>query len=760
MTDTPKAQPGEALPRKPIRRSASALALIMALSCSAGFVAPGAKAQAASAQPWMNATLSADQRAALLVNAMTSDEKLSLTHGVMALPFFFGGALPQGAIASAGYIPGIARLNVPHQQESDASLGVANPLMARPGDVATALPSSLLLAATFNTKIAYEGGAVVGQEAWAKGINVQLAGGVDLARDPRNGRNFEYAGEDPWLAGAIVGESIRGIQDQHVISTIKHYALNDQETGRNFVNSVMDEQAMRESDLLAFEIAIEKGQPGAVMCSYNLVNGDYACGNNHLLNDVLKRDWGYKGYVMSDWGAVKATDFALKGLDQQSGEQLDKQVWFGAPLKEAIDKGEIPAARLTDMAQRITRAMFAAGLFDHPQPAPVIGAQGYDAAAHAQIAKDEAAEGIVLLKNEDHILPLAKTARKILVVGGHADAGVISGGGSSQVVADPDQLALAQGGDGMMAMFSKINYHPSSPLKALRAALPQAQISFDVGAYPEEAARRAKDADLVIVFATQWMGEGADAPNLNLPNGQDALISAVAEANPHTVVVLETGGAVAMPWLDKTPAVIEAWYSGQKGGEAISDILTGASNPSGHLPVTFPASLDQYPRSGPLPGIDLPDGQTFDVHYTEGADVGYKRFAKLGMKPLYPFGYGLSYTSFSYSDLKVVGGDTLTVSFKVTNTGDVAGKAAPQVYLNRTPNESLKRLIGFSKLALAPGESQTVTLSVDPRLLAHFDVKTNDWSVAGGAYGVAVAQDADDSGVIGEASVRARHIKP
>jgi len=735
--------------------AASALALALATATPAA-----AQGTQAPAQPWMNTALTADQRAALLVKELTTDEKVELAHGVMALPFFFGGKLPEGAIASAGFVPGIARLGIPHQQESDASLGVANPVMTRQGDVATALPSSLLLAATFNPQIAYDGGAVVGKEAWAKGINVQLAGGVDLARDPRNGRNFEYAGEDPWLAGVMAGESIRGIQDQHVISTIKHYAINDQETGRNFVNSIIDEQAMRESDLLAFEIAIEKGQPGSVMCSYNLVNGDYACGNSHLLNDVLKRDWGYKGYVMSDWGAVKATDFAVKGLDQQSGDQLDKQVWFGAPLKAAVAAGQVPAQRLTDMAQRILRSMFAAGLFDTPQPAPVFGTQGYDAAAHAQVAKTEAAEGIVLLKNDGNILPLARTAKKILVVGGHADAGVISGGGSSQVIADPNQLAIAQGGEGMMAMFSKINYHPSSPLKALRAALPDAQISFDVGNYPEEVARKAKDADLVIVFATQWMGEGSDAPSLNLPDGQNALISAAAGANAHTIVVLETGGAVNMPWLDKVPAVVEAWYSGQKGGEAISDVLTGVSNPSGHLPVTFPASLDQYPRSGPLPGIDLPEGQPFDVHYDEGADVGYKRFAKLGLKPLFPFGYGLSYTSFGYSDVKVTGGTSLSVSFKVTNTGTVAGKAVPQVYLDQTPDGAVKRLIGFSKLDLAPGESKTVTLTADPRLLASFDVKANNWNVAGGSYKIAVAQDAEDEGLTGEAKVKAGRIKP
>lgn len=715
--------------------------------------APGARAQVS--QPWMNISLSSDERATLLEKAMTPDERISLVHGPMALPVFLkDGKLPDGAIASAGFIPGNARLGIPHLQESDASLGVANPLMSRPGDTATALPASILLAATFNTKIAYDGGAMVGTEARAKGMNVQLAGGINLARDPRNGRNFEYAGEDPWLAANMVAESIRGIQNQKMVSTIKHLAINDQETGRNFANSLIDEQAMRESDLLAFEIAIEKGKPGSVMCSYNLVNGVYACGNNHLLNDILKGDWGYRGWVMSDWGAVKATDFAVKGLDQQSGEQIDKDIWFGAPLKAAIDTGEIPASRLSDMVHRILRSMFAAGLFD------AIPAKRYDPAVHADIAKREAAEGIVLLKNDRNILPMASSVKSILIVGGHADSGVLSGGGSSQVIADVDEITIPRGGDGVFAAFNKTHYHPSSPLKALRAALPDATIAFDAGDYPEEVARKAKSYDLVIIVATQWMGEGSDAPSLNLPNGQNELISQAASANPNTIVVLETGGAVNMPWLDKVPAVIEAWYPGQKGGEAISDVLTGATNPSGHLPVTFPVSIDQYPRAGALPGIDVPDGQIFDVHYDEGADIGYRRFAKLGMKPLFPFGYGLSYTTFSYSDLKVTGGDTLSFSFKVTNTGKMAGKTAPQVYLTATPSEATKRLLGFAKVDLAPGESKTVTLSADPRLLGHFSVADHKWILEDGDYTVTLADDAQDSGVTGDAKVRAQKLKP
>ncbi len=727
----------------------------LALGGSALLALMAVPALAQGTPAWMNPALSPDERATLLEKAMTPEEKLSIVHGPMSIPQFMkDGKLPEGAVSSAGYIPGVPRLGIPHLQESDASLGVTNPLMSRANDVATALPASILLASTFNKQIAYDGGAVVGNEARAKGMNVQLAGGVNLAREPRNGRNFEYAGEDPWLAGTLVGESIRGIQDQKVVSTIKHFAINDQETGRFFANSVIDEQALRESDLLAFEIAIEKGQPGSVMCAYNLVNGQYACGNDWLLNKVLKQDWGYKGWVMSDWGAVKATDFAVKGLDQQSGEQIDKEVWFGEPLKSALDNGQVPQGRLTDMVHRILRSMFASGLFDQ------VPAKGYDATAHAAVAQAEAAEGIVLLKNEGGLLPLAGSVKSILVVGGHADAGVLSGGGSSQVVADMKQMTVDRGGDGVFAAFNKMHYHPSSPLAALRAILPNTKISFEIGDYPAEVARKAKGYDLVIVFATQWMGEGIDAPDLSLPSGQDELIAAAAAANPNTIVVLETGGPVNMPWLDKVPAVIEAWYPGQKGGEAIADILTGATNPSGHLPVTFPASLDQYPRSGPLPGIDVPEGQIFDVTHEEGADIGYKRFAKLGLKPLFPFGHGLSYTTFGYSDLKVTGGDTLTFSFRVTNTGKVAGKAAPQVYLNGLPGGDIKRLIGFDKVALAPGESKTVSLSADPRLLARFDVASNSWIVEGGTYSVGVAENASAPGITGQARVKARKLKP
>ncbi|MFV3073556.1 beta-glucosidase family protein [Niveispirillum fermenti] len=721
--------------------------------CAGSLLCYAVTAQAA--EGWRNPSLSPDERARLLVQELTLDERIGLLHGPMALSFPGGPPLPAGSVGGAGFIPGVPRLGIPALTETDASLGITNPGNVRPGDTATALPASIALAASFNAPLAYQGGVMIGREAAARGFNVLLAGGANLARDPRNGRNFEYLGEDPLLAGVLAGESIRGIQDQNIISTVKHFSLNGQETGRFHANSVIDEAAHRESDLLAFQIAIERGQPGSVMCAYNLVNGAYSCGNDHLLNKVLKGDWGYKGWVMSDWGAVHATDYALKGLDQQSGEQLDEQVWFGEPLKQAVAAGTIPETRLSDMAQRILRSMFAAGLFDGKPVKPEI-----DAAAHAAIAKQVADEGIVLLANAKGLLPLSPAVRTIAVIGGHADSGVLSGAGSSQVTATGGNARVVPvGGEGPQAMWGRQVFHPSSPLKALRAVLPDASITFNDGRYPAAAAAAAAQADIAIIFANQWMAEALDAYDLSLPQGQDALIDAVTAANPNSIVVLQTGGPVLMPWLDKVGGVIAAWYSGQKGGEAIADVLTGRVNPSGRLPQTFPASLDQFPRAD-LPGWGLPAKQQFDVVYDEGADVGYRLFAARDMKPLFPFGHGLSYTSFAYDKLRVRGGDTLTVSFEVSNTGAVAGKDAPQVYLADAAGTPLRRLIGFDKVELAPGEHRTVTVKADPRLLGHFDEAANKWQIKGGSYTVVVGPSAGVDSLSAKARVRAQRLKP
>ena len=727
----------------------AALAMAMAQPSAAAGKAP-------AGQPWMDARLTPDARAELVLKTLSLDQQIALLHGYM--PVFMGPKRPPNVQISAGWIPGLPELGIPDLTESDASLGVAN--AGRRNDDATPLPSGLALAATWDAKTAYASGAMIGKEARQKGFNTLLAGGVNLLRDPRNGRNFEYLGEDPLLAGTLDGASIAGIQSNHIVSTIKHFALNDQETGRMVLDGQIDEAAFRESDLLAFEIAIETGHPGSVMCAYNRVGGTYACENPFLLTQVLRADWKYPGWVMSDWGAVHDVQAAKAGLDQESGQQLDKQVYFDAPLKAAVASGEVPAARIHQMAHRYLRSLFAAGVVDHP-----LTPGGLDTAADAAVAGRAEEEAIVLLKNEGNLLPLAKGApnRNIVVIGGHANVGVISGAGSSQVMplgskTYPKLPGAPQWGGGQV-------FHPDPPEEALAARQPQGLAYYD-GADPTEAAHVAKTAYAAVVFATQWSSEGMDIA-MKLDGDQDALISAVAAANPRTIVVLETAGPVLMPWRDKVGAVVEAWYPGARGGQAIAKVLYGEVNPQGRLPVTFPTGEAQLARPA-LPGADQHIVETltpstpksFDVKYTEGSDVGYRGYAKSGQKPLYPFGYGLSYTRFRYSGLKVSGGKTLSASFTVTNVSNVAGTDTPQVYLTAGPKRRQQRLIGWSKVTLKPGEARVVTVAAPQRMLANWDVKTHGWRLDGGAYQVAVGPDAATAALTGSATVAAAKLKP
>ena len=716
---------------------------------------PVAARPATPAQPWMNPKLGPDRRADLVLEKLGLDQQIALLHGEM--PLFMGVRKPPGVVISAGYMAGVPALGIPPLTESDASLGVAN--AGRKDDDATPLPSGLALAATWNPEMAYAAGAMIGKEARQKGFDTLLAGGVNLLRDPRNGRNFEYLGEDPLLAGTLDGASIRGIQSNHIVSTAKHFALNDQETGRMVLDAVIDEAALRESDLLAFEIAIETGHPGSVMCAYNRVGGTYACENPFLLTQVLRKDWNYPGWVMSDWGAVHGVGAAKAGLDQESGQQLDKQVYFDKPLKAAVASGDVSPARIHEMAHRYLRSLFATGVIDHP-----VRPGGLDTAADALVAGRAAEQAIVLLRNEGGLLPLAGDIRRIAVIGGHADVGVISGGGSSQVIplgsrTFPKPKGAPQWGGGQV-------YHPSPPLAAIKARAPGAQVIFNDGSDPAAAASLAKSADVAIVFATQWSTEGMDIA-MHLDGAQDALIAAVAAANPRTVVVLETAGPVTMPWRARAGAILEAWYPGARGGEAIGKVLFGQVDPQGRLPATFPAGESQLARPK-LPGSDQGIVETltpsaakpFEVRYTEGSDVGYRGFARSGEKPLYPFGYGLSYTSFRYSGLRVAGGRTLSASFTVANTGKRAGTETAQLYLTAGPRRRQQRLIGWSKVALKPGESRRVTVTAPARMLANWDTAGHGWKLDGGAYQVAVGPDAATPALKGSAQVMAASLRP
>lgn len=729
----------------------SAAAILASLPLAAG-AAPGGSAAGKS-------VTDAERRAAATVAQMRDDEKTILTIGIMPMPFDPKPmAFPADAIPGAGHVTGIPRLSIPALRETDASLGVAYAAGLRK-DGATALPSGLAMAASWNPAMMRQGGAMIGAEARAKGFNILLAGGVNLTRDPRNGRTFEYLSEDPLLSGTLVGHAIAGVQSNHIISTIKHLALNGQETARQYVDVQISDAAARESDLLAFKIGIEIGNPGAVMCAYNRVLGHRACSSDYLLNTVLKRDWGYKGFVMSDWGAVPSLDAALNGLDQQSGSQIDDDFYFGKPLAEAAKKDPAYATRLDDMNKRVLTAIYASEVDKYPvQPGGKI-----DFAAHATIAEDVAKQGIVLLRNEGNVLPLARQARRILVVGGYANAGVLSGGGSSQVHGEGGAVAAVPmvRNDAPFANFMAQQYQGTAPVEAIRKAAPGAAVTYRNGNYISEAVEQAKRADLVIVFATKWATEGLDQPDLTLPSGQDALIEAVASANPKTVVVLETGNPVLMPWLDKTAAVVEAWYSGTRGAEAIASVLFGDTNPSGRLPITFPASESQLPRPR-IDGFDTvepdfigkpdkPDATLKADYNIEGSDVGYRWFARTRQKPLFPFGFGLSYTKFSSSGLKLRG---LDASFTVRNEGAREGATVAQLYLVNRNGTAQQRLAGFERVTLAPGASRRVTVKIDPRILA--DWKDGGWSIAGGSYGFALGDNAEALGPVITARIPAR----
>jgi beta-glucosidase len=731
----------------------SVMALILTLAPLAvsaqGQGSPGNQAAAVQGR-WMDKNLSPDQRAELLVRQMTLKEKISLLHGVDSKGIGGppGSPPPTGSLGGAGFIPGIARLGIPDLQMADSAVGVTRgALFSR---YSTALPSGTSEASSWDLRLAHDYGALIGRELRDQGFNMSLGGGINLTREPRNGRTFEYKGEDPILAGKLVGQEMKALQEEGVIGDVKHYALNDQESGRNYADVMIDKRAMRESDLLAFEIAVKDSGVGVVMCSYNLVNGDYACENSYLLNDTLKKDFGFQGFVLSDWGATHSTaKAALAGLDME----MPHDTYFAEALEQAVKNGKVPMSRLNDMVHRILRTEFAMGLFDLPPARKVV-----DVFAGFDVAQRVAEQGTVLLKNAQGQLPLsASRLHSIAVIGSHADVAVLSGGGSAQV--DPP------GGNAVPpsprppsasppALFGEVVWHPSSPLKAIQAKAARVKVEYNAGLDPGAAAALAKVSDIAIVFVNQPISEGRDVPSLSLPDNQNQLVSAVADANPHTIVVLETGGPVTMPWIDNVGAVLEAWYPGIRGAEAIANILFGDVNPSAKLPLTFPRAeadlphprLTQQPPPAseadmetPFPGARYRENRRrFEVDYNEGLKVGYKWYDAEGKQPLFAFGYGLSYTSYAYSDLKVMLGRAVTVTFNVKNTGARAGAEIAQVYISLPPSagEPPKRLVAWDKVQLDPGEAKTITLTLDPHYLSIFNADKGTWELVPGDYKV------------------------
>ncbi|WP_395656102.1 glycoside hydrolase family 3 C-terminal domain-containing protein [Nocardioides sp.] len=676
---------------------------------------------------WMDPHDSASHRADELVAAMTEDQALGmLTFSDPPWFAFYG---------TAGHVDGIPEICVPDLVLSDAGSGVAGLQVAT-----TVFPSGVAQASTWDPALQRRLGRAIGEEAHAKGINVLLGPGMNIARTPYNGRNFEYFGEDPLLSARGATAFIRGIQDNPVLASAKHYAFNDQETDRMTVDVRVDERTRREIYLPPFEAAVRQADVGSVMCSYNRVGGAYACENRRLLTGYLRHDWGFDGFVVSDWGATHSTaPAATAGMDlEMHASPLPQQYFSADNLRAALADGTLTWARVRAMVHDVVRPMFEHGLFDHPVepgPAPYLDDVS---TAHAALARRVAAAGTVLLKNRGGLLPFdGEGGRTIAVIGWAANpvgaSSATSGGGSSH-------------GSGVARQVS--------PLEGITAAARSHgdRVVYVEGSSTVDAQAAAAAADEVVVVATDGSSEGSDRPDLGLrpaacatvfctsiPGNQEAMVAAASAANPRTVVVLDVGGPVRMPWLPDAGAVLVPWYGGLQHGNALADVLYGDAEPGGRLPQTFPASEAQASfEQRAYPGVD--GRETYD----EGLLVGYRGYDARGDRPLFPFGYGLGYTTFDFRDLAVrrtgAGAD---VSFRVRNTGDRAGAAVPQVYVSfpASAGEPPKRLEGFEKVRLAPDASRRVTVHLGRRAFAYWH---RGWTVDPGRYGIAVGSSSRD----------------
>ena len=664
-----------------------------------------------------------------LLKRMTLEEKVALVH---ADNRFSTAAIP--------------RLGIPQRQLSDGPHGVreetvgrdASQAVGRTDDFSSYMPALIGLAATWNPELAQAYGKVLGEEARQRGKQIMLAPGMNIMRTPLNGRNFEYLGEDPFLSSRMVVQYIRAVQAEEVAACAKHFVANDQEQERNTINVEMDERTLREIYLPPFRAAVEEGGVLSVMSAYNKFRGQYCSENDYLLNKILKDEWGFKGLVVSDWNAVHSTrGSVLSGLDLEMGtvgKPFD-EFFLARPFLEGVRSGEYPVAILDEMARRNLRVMFMTRAIDGRSPGAL------NTKEHQAAARRVAEESFVLLKDDGGALPLdPNKVKSVAVIGENAVRLQAYGGGSSRIKA----------------------FYEVTPLQGiLRRVGESANVSFSMG-YREKgdedlaarAVRAAREADVVIYVgglnhSPGLDSEGADRKDMKLPYGQDELISRIVEANPRTIVVLLGGGPVEMgPWLSKVPAVLQAWYPGMEGGNALAAVLFGDVNPSGRLPCTFPKRLEDSPAHalGAYPGRDG------TVRYSEGLLVGYRWFDAKKIEPLFPFGYGLSYTRFEYSGLKLVAGKdekgpTLLVEFEVANTGPRDGAEVAQVYVHDVESSlprPLKELKGFRKVFLKAGEKQTVSIPLARSAFAFYDPAKRGWVSEKGDFRITVGGSARD----------------
>ncbi len=758
--------------RSRLRQFARALGL--AAACAAAPLAAQPTTRAA-ASPWTDASLPAERRTALLLAAMTRDEKLAQLVGapgvVAELPQCYG----------ARHVPGIPRLRIPTFRITNGPVGVGQsdcvpptqpglPISALTGTAspkATALPSGMAVAASFDRAVATRFGDVIGRETRDLGLHVLEGPGLNLARVPQGGRNFEYFGEDPFLTGTMGVAEIRAIQAHGVVAMAKHFVANEQETARTSANEIIDDRVLLELYLLPFEMAVTEGQVASMMCSYNAVNGPRACEDRHHLTDVLRGQWRFGGYVQSDFFAVHGAAGTLKaGMDHEmpgiaipnAPPTVPIRTWFTpANLGAALDRGELTMADVDTALARRYRQMFRLGIFDRP-----VALSPIDTARHARLAREIGEQSAVLLKNAGRLLPLDARAVRAVAVIGQADYATkaVAGccGGSSDVIPYATVTPL----DGVTRALAALK----SPATATLTV-----VTNDNGNLADAVAA-ARAADVAIVLAGTLSEEGRDLPTIALPNDQDALVRAVAAANPRTVVVLKDNASTLLPWIDAVPAVLEAWFPGQMDGDIVARLLFGLATPSGRLPVTFPRAERDLPVTTPRqwPGVDsagqpaqiggagmgmMAAGGPYTVEYSEGLRIGYRWFDAQGIAPLFPFGHGLSYTTFALSDLAVTprttdGTRPITVELTVRNTGRRRGAEVPQVYLSlpASAGEPPKRLVGFEKVWLDPGRSRRVRITIDPGAASHplgtWDPAAQAWTTPAGAYRVHVGRSAVD----------------
>ena len=695
---------------------------------------------------YLDETKPVEQRIDDALARMTLDEKIAVIHA-------------QSKFSS----PGVKRLGFPDLWTDDGPHGVRPDVLwdewvqaGQTNDSCVAFPALTCLAATWNPALSRLYGESLAEEALYRGKHVILGPGVNINRTPFNGRNFEYMGEDPWLASRMVVPYIQGLQSKGVAACVKHYALNNDEEYRHQVNVIVSDRALHEIYLPAFKAAVQEGGAWAVMGSYNLYQNQHNCHNATLLNKILKQDWGFDGVVISDWGGCHNTEEAIQnGLDLEFGSWTDgltmgvtnayDNYYMALPYKRLIREFKYSTKELDEKVRRVLR-LFYRTTMNRQRPFGFLCSE-----SHYEAALKIAQQGIVLLKNDRKILPVKK-ARRILVVGENAIKMMTVGGGSSSLKVQKEILPL----DGIKARFAEaeVDFARGYVGDTIQSydGVTVGRSLYDLRSAEEltaEAVAKAKDADVVIFIgglnkSNYQDCEGHDRQTYGLPYGQDQLIEALVKANPNLVYVNISGNAVAMPWADKVPAIVQGWFIGSEAGEALASVLAGDVNPSGKLPFTWYARLEDCGAhaTGSYPGTWREGHQIIDETYKEDIFVGYRWTDKQQIKPLFPFGYGLSYTTFQVSNLRadkkeMTADDQLTITADVKNVGSLAGAEVLQLYISDTQSSQprpVKELKGFKKVYLEPGETQQVSFIIDRSALSFYDEKTGAWTAEPGEF--------------------------